>query len=323
MINENEILITCIMNISEIKNSIPIVKYIPGPRKIKRLCFEKVKLPYLMHFRQWKYADYLFKRRFGHTIDWEHPRDLNEWMNYLEHKTDTSEWTRLADKYAVRKFVEERGVAHILLPLFGKWEKPSDIDFDKLPTSFVMKTNGSCGDVIIVEDKDKADYESIREKLSLAMAQRDAVFLRSGEPHYLGIKQIVICEQLILPIPVEYKFFCFHGEPLCVLSCSNRDLEAHTVDWMLYDLDWNRRLDWMDPKFRKDIVIERPSRLNEMIEYARILSKGFPHVRVDLYAPDDHVYFGEMTFTSTSSRINWCTPEFLKAMGEKVKEGMK
>ena len=55
---------------------------------------------------------------------------MNEWMNYLEHKTDTSEWTRLADKYAVRKFVEERGLAHILLPLYGKWEKPSDIDFD-------------------------------------------------------------------------------------------------------------------------------------------------------------------------------------------------
>ena len=152
------------MNPSEIKNSIPLIKYIPGPRKIKRLFFEKVKLPYLMRFRSWKYADYLFKRRFGYSIDWEHPRDLNEWMNYLEHKTDTSEWTRLADKYAVRKFVEERGLAHILLPLYGKWEKPSDIDFDKLPTSFAMKTNGGCGDVALVEDKTKVDPESIRKK---------------------------------------------------------------------------------------------------------------------------------------------------------------
>ena len=62
---------------------------------------------------------------------------------------------------------------------------------------------------------------------------------------------------------------------------------------------------------------------NMMIEYAKVLSKGFPHVRVDLYAPDDHVYFSEMTFTSTQGRINWCTLEFLRFMGEKVKEGMK
>ena len=277
----------------------------------------------MMRFRKQEYADYLFKRRFGYSIDWEHPRDLNEWMNYLEHKTDTSEWTRLADKYEVRKFVEERGLAHILLPLYGKWEDPSDIDFDRLPTSFVMKTNGGWGDVVIVEDKDKADQEGIREKMRRSMAQRDAMFLRTAEPHYLGIKQLVICEQLITPVPIEYKFFCFYGEPLCVLACSNRDLEAHTVDWVLYDLDWNRRLDWMAPEFRKDIVIERPQRLNEMIEYAKVLSKGFPHVRVDLYAPGDQLYFGEMTFTSTASRINWCTPEFLRTMGEKVREGMK
>lgn len=79
----------------------------------------------------------------------------------------------------------------------------------------------------------------------------------------------------------------------------------------------------MAPAFRKDIEIERPSRLNEMIEYAKVLSKGFPHVRVDLYAPNDHVYFSEMTFTSTGSRINWCTPEFLRFMGDKIREGMK
>ena len=54
-----------------------------------------------------------------------------------------------------------------------------------------------------------------------------------------------------------------------------------------------------------------------------MLSKGFPHVRVDFYAPDDHIYFSEMTFTSTASRINWCTPEFLKTMGDLVREGMK
>ena len=166
------------MNPSEIKNSIPLIKYIPGPRKIKRLFFEKLKLPYLMRFRSWKYADYLFKKKFGYSIDWEHPRDLNEWMNYLEHKTDTSEWTRLADKYAVRKFVEERGLAHILLPLYGKWENPSDIDFDSLPTSFAMKTNGGCGDVAIVHLPRTLSAPSIRHCFaktirSIAICQED------------------------------------------------------------------------------------------------------------------------------------------------------
>lgn len=314
------------MNLRKIKNSIPIFRKLPGPRKIKRLLsrrnLREVRLRYLMHHNQKAYSDYLYKQQFGYGIDWKHPRDLNEWIHYLAFKTDTTEWTRLADKYEVRHFVEDRGLSNILLQLYGVWDKVADINFDTLPDSFVIRTNCSCGDTIIVENKEKVDSEIIKENLQNALIQRDAIFLRSAEPHYLKIKQHIICEQLIKPIPVEYKFFCFHGKPLCVLACSNRDLKAHTVDWMLYDLDWKRRDDWMAPKYRKDIVIEKPLNLKTMIEYAGVLSKGFPHVRVDLYAPDNHVYFGEMTFTSTSSRIDWCTPEFLKTMGEKVKEGL-
>ena len=41
----------------------------------------------------------------------------------------------------------------------------------------------------------------------------------------------------------------------------------------------------------------RPEKLDEMLEYSRILSKDFKHVRVDWYnLPDGRVLFGEMTF---------------------------
>lgn len=33
-----------------------------------------------------------------------------------------------------------------------------------------------------------------------------------------------------------------------------------------------------------------------MRNYARKLSKGIPHVRVDFYVINHHVYFGELTF---------------------------
>lgn len=37
-----------------------------------------------------------------------------------------------------------------------------------------------------------------------------------------------------------------------------------------------------------------------MIELARILSKDFPFVRVDLYNVDGKIYFGELTFYPAS-----------------------
>ena len=42
--------------------------------------------------------------------------------------------------------------------------------------------------------------------------------------------------------------------------------------------------------------IKKPQNFEYMIECARILSKPFPHCRVDLYNVDGVVYFGEITF---------------------------
>ena len=39
-----------------------------------------------------------------------------------------------------------------------------------------------------------------------------------------------------------------------------------------------------------------PDKLEEMKEIARTLSKGIPHVRIDMYLINNHIFFGEMTF---------------------------
>ena len=61
---------------------------------------------------------------FGRSMNWEHPRDLNEKINWLKLNSDTSRWTELADKYAVRDYVKAKGFEDILVPLYGKWDTP-------------------------------------------------------------------------------------------------------------------------------------------------------------------------------------------------------
>jgi hypothetical protein len=53
-----------------------------------------------------------------------------------------------------------------------------------------------------------------------------------------------------------------------------------------------------------------------MVELARILSKGFDHVRVDMYYLDDRIYFGEMTFTNGSGLEMITPPEWDKKLGD-------
>ena len=43
-----------------------------------------------------------------------------------------------------------------------------------------------------------------------------------------------------------------------------------------------------------------PPTLPKMIELAKLLSKGVPHLRVDLYEVNGKIYFGELTFAEES-----------------------
>ena len=42
--------------------------------------------------------------------------------------------------------------------------------------------------------------------------------------------------------------------------------------------------------------MEKPKQLKDIIEYSKIISKGFPHMRVDFYVENNKVIFGECTF---------------------------
>lgn len=124
-----------------------------------------------------EYADYLFAQTFGYRINWKNPRDLNEWINYFAFCTDTTEWTRLADKYLVREFVNERGLNDILVPLLERWDKAEEIDFSLLPRQFVLKSNHGSGDVIVVKNKKSIDQNLIREKKSNSLKSKFVYYL--------------------------------------------------------------------------------------------------------------------------------------------------
>ena len=61
--------------------------------------------------------------------------------------------TQLADKYEVRKYVEERIGPEILPKLYYVTINPSDIPFEELPDKFVIKPTHGSGWVRIVTDK--------------------------------------------------------------------------------------------------------------------------------------------------------------------------
>lgn len=271
-------------------------------------------------------VSYVFKRTFHRSMNWKNPRDLNEKINWLKFNSDTTEWTRLADKYAVREYVKEKGFEDILVPLYGKWDKAEDIDWDSLPEQFVMKTNHGSGDALICFDKQKIDRAKVTKEFSTLLTKKFGYKL--GEPHYNNIKPCIIAEQLLdsskqqikSSSPIDYKIWCFNGKAEYIWACYDRTKDSVMVG--TYDLDWNFHPEYSVSTHHyilADMPIPRPLSLDRMIEAACKLSEGYPLVRIDFYEIDGKPYFGEMTFTSNGGYNDFYTQEFLDLLGSKCK----
>lgn len=259
----------------------------------------------------------------GKLINWKNPKDINEKIQWLKFNSDTSIWTKCSDKYEVRKFVTDRvGDAH-LVKLFGVWDTPSEIDYSKLPDSFVLKTNHGAGSVIIVKDKKNIDISDLNSKLSKWLTKDYGI--DTVEPHYKSIKKRILAEELLSEDSsvsssiIDYKIWCFDGEVFGTWCCFNRKSFSADTEW--HDINWNFRPEWSNftDHYRNGMgQIKKPKNYDKMIEIASELSKGFPQVRVDLYNIDGQIYFGELTFTCAGGYMNFYSKEILDELGRRT-----
>lgn len=267
--------------------------------------------------------------RFKRLPNLKNPRDLNEKILYLKLFSDTTEWSRLADKVLVRDYVKECGLESILPKLYATWNYAAEINFDALPDAFMLKSNNGDGKGtnVAVLDKKKlsnADICSLKQQAGGWLKLKNIGAL-SAEPQYKAIKPLVFAEEL-LPISngeksiVDYKLWCFNGKPYVFLVVSNRK-SGGEAELSCYDLEWNNRSDMLASGKHyhiREAELPKPKNLDKMLECARKLAQPFPQVRVDLYDIDGKIYFGELTFTSLGGMMNYFTLQALMDMGDKI-----
>lgn len=269
--------------------------------------------------------DSIWKKTFGYPIDWKHPKDLNEKIQWLICYGDTSKWPMLADKYLVRNYIQERGYGHLLPKLYGHWNDVAEIDFSKLPQKFIIKCNHDSSSWHKIDQSLEYDKNAILADLSYHLRRKWGYI--NCEPHYNKIKPCVIAEELLESYSdsfstslVDYKVWCFDGKPYSVWVCYNRDYKGTDVN--LYDLDWNVHPEYsvFTDHYRDGKgVVPKPKLLDEMLQAAADLSKGLPQARMDFYIVDNKLYFGEITLTSQYGRMDFFTKDYLLELGDQCK----
>lgn len=253
-------------------------------------------------------------------------RDINEKIQYLKFHSDMNEWARLADKYAVRKYVKERGLEEYLVKLYGKYDTPEQMiaDWDHLPDRFVLKSNNGCGTIKIISDKRGVNKEKIRNLTATWLSQKDTG-IGTVELHYTHIKPCLIAEELLIDPSVsdysrsliDYKLWCFHGKPYGFFVVYDRDIQTGEHIFDFYSLDWEQQSEKMHQQFHRH-PIPRPKNLNKMLDIAAVLSKGHPQMRVDMYNIDGRIYLGELTMTSQGGYMDYFSKELLEDMGKHI-----
>lgn len=252
-----------------------------------------------------------FKKTLGYKLNLDTPKTFNEkiqWMKlYYRHST----LTIYADKYKVRAHIKKKIGGKYLIEQYGVFKDIKDINIDTLPDKFVLKPNHGAGKVIICLDKTKMNWE--KEFENMAEWLKENYYYVHGEWQYKDIPPLIICEKLLEENIIDYKIFCFNGEPRFIQVIGNRLDGNYYCNY--YDLNW----DLMDvdraDHGKSSEIIPKPLSLGEMLEVSRIISKEFPFVRVDLYDVNGQVYFGEATFTPANGLTKFIPEKYDSIFG--------
>lgn len=262
------------------------------------------------------YLKIYFRCKMGYKLDLKNPQTFNEKLQWLKLYNRNQEYTKMVDKYEVRKYIKEQIGEEYLIPLIGVYEKFDDIDFSKLPNQFVIKCNHDSGGLVICKDKGKLNIEETRKKINKSL--KTNYYYDGREWPYKNVKPRIIIEKYMEDSNksdlIDYKLFCFNGISKIVLVCSERFSSSNMCEtW--FDMDW-KLIDMTESGHRVDSTISKPKQLKKMVELSKKLSKNIPFIRVDWYEIGDKLYFGELTFYPASGFEKFEPKEWNKKIGD-------
>ena len=242
------------------------------------------------------YIKWRWKAYMDYSLNLEDPKTFNEKLQWLKLHDRQPVYSKLVDKYEVKKCISDIiGEDHII-PTIGVYDRVEDINFDELPNQFVLKCTHDSGGIVICKDKSLLNRDAAIKKLQHGLKKN--YYYQNREWPYKNVTPRIIAEQYMNNVGQElddYKVHNFNGEPKVILVCSDRYKESGLAE-DFYSCDWEH-LDISRPGLRHSAEVQKkPAELDEMLELAKKLSAGIPFVRTDFYIINHQVYFGEMTF---------------------------
>ena len=301
-----------------------LLGYITNPKKcLHYIRDRKLHSSYGRDMDDETYIKKMFKLKMGYELDLNNPQTYNEKLQWLKLYYKNPECTKMVDKYLSKQYVADIIGEEYVVPLYGVWDSFDEIDFDSLPRQFVLKTTHDCGGVVVCKDKNTLDKEKAKSFLNKHLAHE--YFYHCREWPYKNVKPRIIAEKFMKDSKyqaeeglTDYKFFCFDGEPKAMYIATDRFNENEETKFDFFDVEFNH-LPFTNGHPNSSKNIQKPEHFELMIELAKKLSEGLPHVRVDFYESEGKIYFGELTFFHMGGIVPFKPEEWDYKFGEWLK----
>lgn len=261
-----------------------------------------------------------FKNVFGYELDLDDPKTYSEKLQWLKLYDRNPLYTKLVDKYEVKRIVAEKIGEQYIIPTLGVWDSFEEIDFDKLPNQFVLKCTHDSGGLVICTDKAGLDKNKARKKIEKCL--RNDYYMQNREWPYKNVPRRIIAEKYMVDESgvelKDYKFFCFDGSAKAMFIATDRIDPNTETKFDFYDMSFNH-LPFTNGHPNSDKTIAKPKSFDKMIELAEKLSVGMPQSRIDFYDINGQVYFGEITFFHWSGFKKFEPNEWDRTFGDWIK----
>ncbi len=240
---------------------------------------------------------YFFK--FRRILDIKKPKKYTEKIQYRKLNMRPS-YSVLSDKLLVKNYISKLIGKEYIIKTIYHTNNVDDINFNKLPDSFVIKTNFGSGaeHIQIIKDKNKIDENSIKKKFQKALSKKYKGSIL-GETQYDKINKKILIEEFIDNNGNDIDDFKFH-----IFNSKNGFLQIDFDRFSdhkrnLYNLNFEK-LNYGLCYKQGDYTLPPLELLEKMKNISLTLSQNFDYVRIDLYLVKDKIFFGEMTFTPGS-----------------------
>lgn len=228
---------------------------------------------------------------------------IQDKLNWLIIHENPENKANIVDKILLHEYSKKVLGKDICVPIIKIYNNVDDIKFNELPDKFVIKCNHGSGMNIICNNKSNLNITETQYILKNWLNTNYG--FQNFEYQYINIKRKVFVEKFLADDIIDYKVYCFNGNPKFIRvqkKLINQKLNNYyNLDWSLNDIETGLGSYFVR---RPDIIVEKPKKLNIMIKYAKKLSSFFTFVRVDFYEIDNEIYLGELTFTPSNMIFN-------------------